>query len=357
MKAAVLEEPYKLRVAEVPTPKPAEDEVLVRVKACGICGSDIRYLHGENPWSWHTLGYHRPNPPNMILGHEFAGEIVEVGTKVSPERIGQRILALPFRSCETCYYCQTGKQHLCAEVKHHGHGAGWEELEYNPGGMAEFCTLWSDKAYSLPDNISFEEAALLDGLGVAIHALELADLFVGDDILVMGTGPIGLSIIQTARGYGVTRVFTSDIYDSPLKLAKEFGADYVVNANRESVKELVMDVTNGLGINAVFNTIGSPESVLEGMELLKRGGHTILLAGLSDTLQLTPEAMSGERSLITAANYAYADLFKAIKILEAGMVKMKPIITNRYPLDEVVEAFEVIDNKEKISAIKAVIFP
>jgi len=123
------------------------------------------------------------------------------------------------------------------------------------------------------------------------------------------------------------------------------------------VKELVMDVTNGLGVNAVFNTIGSPESVLEGMELLKRGGYTILLAGLSDTLQLTPEAMSGERSLITAANYAYADLFKAIKILEAGMVKMRPIITNRYSLDEVVEAFEVIENKEKTSAIKAVIFP
>ena len=169
MKAAVLVEPRCLRVQEIPEPVVGPGEALVQIAACGVCGSDLRYFEGENPWAKHTLGYEKPNPPNMVLGHEVAGTVD-----------GRRVALLSFRGCGMCEQCRRGRVQLCAHTAHLGHGAGWEGLDFNPGGMAERCAIWAEHAIPIPDHISFAEATFLDGLGVAVHAARRASIFPGD---------------------------------------------------------------------------------------------------------------------------------------------------------------------------------
>ena len=203
MKAAILLGKGRLEVRDVPVFKPRYDEFLLRVKACGVCGSDIRYFKGENPWSLHTLGYEQENPPNMILGHEFAGDIVAEGQPREPSRIGERVSVEPFRSCGECYYCRIGKHNICAEQEHHGHDHGWKGYEYAPGGMAEYTPAWRSHTYTLPDNISYDEATFLDGLAVAVRAIHLGSIGPGSELLIIGGGPIGMLIAQAGQEQGV----------------------------------------------------------------------------------------------------------------------------------------------------------
>ena len=190
------------------------DEVLLEVAACGICGSDLRYLVGENPWAKHTLGHQEPNPADMILGHELAGVVELDGQR-------RRVGALSFRTCGACLYCRTGRSNLCPNTQHLGHGAGW--VGSNPGGMAEYCPVWRNHLFDLPNHVSFEEATFLDGLGVAVHAVRSAGLFPGCGVLVLGGGPIGLSIGQVAAAMGAGRVALTDVYDTPLDCGAALG--------------------------------------------------------------------------------------------------------------------------------------
>ncbi len=162
MKAAVLKAPGQLTVEDVPVPVLEKDEVLIKVASCGICGSDLRYFEGENPWALHTLGIETPTPPNIIMGHEFAGEVVEVGDDSFRKLVGRRVVASPYKACGVCRLCREGRYNLCTATVHLGHGAGWGQRDYYPGGMAEFCPVWADKAYPLPDNVTYDEATLLD---------------------------------------------------------------------------------------------------------------------------------------------------------------------------------------------------
>lgn len=232
MKAVVLERAGKISIKEIPLPTPPSGEVLIRVKACGICGSDIRYFYGENPWSLQTLGVNKPNPPGIVLGHEFSGKIEGVGDGISPSRKGERVGVLAYKACEECYYCKSGLHNLCANVRHLGHGAGWRKRKYYPGAMAEYCSVWSDKAYLLPKNITFEEGTFLDGLAVAIHAVNISGIIPGDDIVTLGAGPIGLLILQVAKAFGVGKVFCVDAYNKPLEVAKKIGVDRIINAKK-----------------------------------------------------------------------------------------------------------------------------
>lgn len=240
MKAVLLKSPGSLSVEEIPIPKPKSDEVLLKVEACGICGSDIRYFHGENPWSKQTLGVSKPNSPNMVLGHEFGGKIVDVGHESLKNRIGQRVAVLAFKACGECYYCRIGRENLCANVKHIGHSAGWDEMRiggYSPGGMAEYCRVWSEMAYEIPDSISPSSATLLDGLAVAIHASGKAGLKAGkgekgiENVLIVGSGTIGLLILQVARAFGAMLIISVDSQDKPLDAATQLGVDAAINVN------------------------------------------------------------------------------------------------------------------------------
>jgi len=191
--SVVLAGPQDLQVRRVPVPRVPGPAVRVRMKACGICGSDLRYLAGENPWSLHTLGRHVPCPPGVILGHEVAGIVLENGRE-------RRLGILAFKGCGQCLYCRTGRENLCAEVQHIGHASGWPEMPHYPSGMAEEFEVWKDFDYDLPDSISFEEAIFLDGLAVAVHAAGEARLEPGKRAGVIG---LGYRTASRASGPGV----------------------------------------------------------------------------------------------------------------------------------------------------------
>ena len=172
MKAVVLRGPRDLVLADVPRPKLRdENHVLIRVQACGICGSDLRYWAGENPWALHTLGKHVDNPPNMILGHEFAGIVEEVNASRFEHLLGKRVGVQAFQSCGRCALCKAGHENLCKDTAHIGHARGWGDADYYPGAYAEYCPAWGDLVLPMEDHVTFAEEALRDILGVAVHAV------------------------------------------------------------------------------------------------------------------------------------------------------------------------------------------
>jgi L-iditol 2-dehydrogenase len=350
MKAIVLRSREDLAVEEVPKPLPGRGEALVKVTDCGICGSDIRYLHGENPWAQHTLGEFRANPDNIIPGHEVAGVVAEIGEGVDAKLIGKRVGVLCFKVDETCPWCRGDMRHLCVNTIHLGHGAGQHGREYYYGGMAEFVPVWAEHCFPLPDSVSNEEAALLDPFCVGLHAVQ--DTGPGKSVVVIGSGTIGLCAILCARQLGATKILAADIKDNNLALARKFGADVAVNVARESLKEAVMDFTSGLGAWLVADSVGMP--LAESLPFVIRGGRLALLAVKDRQDSISPLLLAGERKLMTSANFDYPEFSRGLALLESGHVRLGDLITHRFPIEQGVEAFSVAESKDS-GAIKVMI--
>ncbi len=357
MRAAVLLGKGAIGCQEVPVPSLREDQVMVRVEACGICGSDLRYLQGENPWAMHTLGEERPNPPKMILGHEFAGVVSAAGSPRWESLVGQRVAVQAFRGCGVCHQCRSGRENLCANTEHIGHGAGWKGLEWNPGAMAEQCPAWGEMCYPLPQRITFEEAVFLDGLGVAVHAVNRSGLRPGEVVCVLGAGPIGLSVAQVAQFRGARLVAVSDIYHKPLDTGRELGLDLVVHGRREDVTQVVRAATEGLGADAVFEAAGAAETLHQALAVAAPGARIVLMASLTSGATIEPLRLAGERSVTVSANNNYRDYLTALQLLASGQVKVKPLLTHRFPITRVEEAFRVAADKAASGALKVVVYP
>jgi len=355
MKAAVLKAPKDLRVEDVPLPSMAPEDVLVGVRACGICGSDLRYFLGENPWALHTLGKELPNPPNIILGHEFAGEVLEVGKDAPKELLGKRVVVSPYRACGMCRFCRVGRYNLCPNTIHLGHGAGWGEREYYPGGMAELCPVWADKAFPLPESVSYEEAALLDIVGIAVHGLDISGMRPGANAVVLGIGPLGLSFVQIARIWGGKRIFCTDVYSKTLELALETGADDAIDVRKEDPVDRIMSATAGLGADVVFDTVGSAETLGQGLKMLAPAGTLVNMATHATEISLNLLQIGSERVIRSSSNYYFHDFQAALDLAADGRLNLKPLITHRFPLEEVPKAFEILLDREKNHALKVMI--
>lgn len=355
MKAVVLKKPREIRIEDVPVPTLKSDEVLVKVAACGICGSDIRYFEGENPWALHTLGEERPNPPNIILGHEFAGEVVEVGNSSLKELMGKRVVVSPYKACGLCRFCRTGRYNLCTATTHLGHGAGWGEMEYYPGGMAEYCQVWADKVYPLSGSISSVEATLLDIVGVAIHGMNVAGMAPGSEVLVMGTGPLGISLVQIARIWGAKRVFCTDTYRKPLELALKVGADETIEVGRDDVVERILEKTDGCGVDVVVDTVGTTKVQMDALRVLAASGTLVNMATNANPISLKLMDLGSERVMRSSSNYFFHEFQMALDLAAAGKVSLSPLITHKFPLEQAVDAFDVAIERERNQALKVVL--
>lgn len=356
MKAAVLKAPTSLVLENIPKPQASEELVVVKVKACGICGSDIRYYAGENPWALHTLGADLPNPPNIVLGHEWSGTVDDVKDERMSSWVGRRVAALAFRSCGVCDNCRRGNYHICRNTQHIGHGAGWGKMEYYPGGMAEYCQIWNTHICELPDSVSFDEATLLDPLSVAIHAITQADLPVGADVLILGSGAIGVSIAQASRAFGAYHVICTDVYDGILDLVRELGADAAVNTQKQEI-ESALSAMGLHGVDAVFDTVGTAETQQTALRLLKPGGTLVNLVVNRTGITYKLMDLAGEKRVISSANNRVEDFLLGIKLINSGIVNAKKMITHRFSLGDVQKGFDVMLNKERTGALKVVINP
>ena len=357
MKALVLKSPETLEVMDVPSPILSTGQVLVKVSRCGLCGSDIRYFHGENPWAKQTLQMNIPNPPNIILGHEFIGEVVEAHDSADKMLIGKRVAVQTWSACGRCDSCRSGHENFCKETKHLGHGQGWGEMEFYPGGMAEYCPVFSNHVHELPKNITDEQATFLDPLTAALHAVDVAKPEVLNRVVVLGAGPIGIMIAQLSKVYGAAETFITDIADGNLRVARNLGIDHVLNVvdSGQTITDLVKRKTNGLGVDRVFNTVGSQDSIVESLALLKNTGLVVLMATKNEEISFPALLLSGERTIKTSTNAMYTDFPRAIGLLASGLVKVEPMITHRFNLSDGVKAFETAINKSQNQAIKIVL--
>jgi len=357
MKALVLKSAEQIEVMNVPKPKLSAGQVLIQVSKCGICGSDVRYFHGENPWAKQTLGRHVDNPPNIILGHELTGVVCEVFDKTDSHLVGRRVGVNTFITCGRCSFCLNGRENLCDQTKHLGHGQGWGKMDFYPGGMAEYCPAYASQVYDLPENVTDEQATFFDPLIAAIHAVDVGGPKPLDKVAVLGAGPIGLLIAQFVKIYGATRTFITDIAAENIAIAQSTGVDYPLNLSSDSASlyDLVMDKTASQGVDLAFNTIGTSASILESLKVLRKGGTLVLMASKEDELSFPSLLLSGERSIRTSSNAMYTDFPRVIELVSTGDMKVDPLITHRFALSDAERAFEVACNKSETGAVKVII--
>jgi 2-desacetyl-2-hydroxyethyl bacteriochlorophyllide A dehydrogenase len=346
--AVILERPGSIAVKRIPVPPVPGPSVRVQMRACGMCGSDMRYFAGENPWSLHTLGKHVPSPPNMVLGHEVAG-IVQ-----TPE--GQKPVAiLAYKGCGRCQYCRSGRENLCAAMEHFGHSAGWKEMAYYPGGMSEQFDIWEGFAREIPSSISFEEAPFLDGLAVAVHAVDRSGLQPGQHCGVIGLGPIGLLAAQVALDRGTSLVTGCDTSKLPVRLSREIGLEQVIRGDSSALSK---HLTNKkLRLDVVIDTVGSAASIRDSLSMLEKSGTLVLLAVHEEEIPLAPIWFSGERRIMSCSNNRYEDFSRAIALMASGRIKVKPLISHRFDLGEAAEAFRAMLHKDQEKAYKVILYP
>lgn len=342
---------------DVPKPQLKAGQVLVKVHECGVCGSDVRYYYGENPWAKQTLGREVPNPPNIIFGHEFVGTVVEVFDPIDLPLVGKRVGVNTFITCGRCTYCRSGQENLCDHTTHLGHGQGWGKMDFYPGGMAEFCPAFASQCYELPAHVTDRQATFFDPLIASLHAVDVGAPTMLDKVAILGAGPIGLLIAQFVKVYGAVLTFITDLSEENLRVAREVGVDHVLNVGQPgaSLHDLVMQHTNREGVNLVFNTIGTEESIVESLRMLRKGGTLVLLATKDEEIRFPALLLTGERTLRTSCNALYSDFPRVIELVARHAVKVDPLVTHTFALSDGLKAFEIACDKAKSGAIKVVI--
>jgi L-iditol 2-dehydrogenase len=329
MQAARLVEPGRFEFVDIPPPTPGPGEVVVRVHAVSICGSDLGAYLGRHP---------RIVAP-AILGHEFAGVVDELGPGVPGTAIGTRVAVHPTVGCRTCRYCLRGNENICASYRVLG------EDDTLPGAMAGRVAVAADHLHPLPDTVSFEEAALVQPLGIGLHAVrDRGRVAAGETVLVVGAGPIGLAILIAARQAGA-RVLISDTLPYRLDQARELGATRAIDAGTDDVAAIAHEETEGYGVDAAFEAVGgtTDDAFATAYAATARGGRVVILGSFkSPTVALRIGDMKyGEIDIrgSQAHPFVFDDVIASIA---AGRTPARDLITHRYPLREVGAAFELL---------------
>lgn len=344
MKAVVKVKPKPgVEIREVKKPEPETNEVLVEVQAAGICGSD---LHIDEWTGWGYEWLHLP----LVLGHEFSGSIVEVGDDVESLQIGDRVTATPHIYCGKCYYCQSGLFNLCEK--------GALKIGFTrDGAFAEYISVPAESVYKLPENLSFEVAALTEPLCVALHATEIAKVESADNVAVLGPGPIGLLTLQATRIAGAARVIITGIGADRdrLALAKKLGADITVNVEEEDPVAEAKKITDGLGVDVVFEASGIPAAFKQGLQMVRKDGKIVLI-GLSERLMEAPISNVVRRQVIIRGSFNYIPRTwrKAIALHSTKQLNLEPLITHKIPLQNIENGFQLARAKK---AIKVIVLP
>lgn len=348
MKSVVLKSPEKLEYMDIPKPELSdENHVLIRVGACGICGSDLRYYKGENPWALHTLGVHVENPPNIVMGHEFSGTVVKVNSKKYENLLGKRVGAQAFRVCYECDFCESGKENLCPNMIHLGHAQGWGDMDFYPGAYGEYSLAWGDLCYPISADISFEEAAMADILCVAVHVFNRVSSSNRARVLCIGGGPAGLSIAQVAQCYGTEEIYISDPSETCRSIVNMYEGFHAFDSKKGNLFEFVMDKSVGKKCNAIFDSVGSNETFNLAMSLLEESGTYVNMAVHKTEIKFNAMAMSSERTITTSSNAHYNDVKTAYDLINSGRISVKPWITNHFSLSEFRDAFDLLLAPEK----------
>jgi 2-desacetyl-2-hydroxyethyl bacteriochlorophyllide A dehydrogenase len=324
-----------LRLEDVAIPRTGTGELLVRVKACGVCASNLKYV--KEPADCIKLPH--------ILGHEPAGEVVEVGPDVHGFAQGDRVCIYIFVTCRACVYCTTGQENSCLQQQRLGH-----EL---PGAYAEYLKVPAWNTFKIPEGISFEEAGgIADAMVTSYHAVqEKAQVSVGEDVAVMGVGGLGSNGVQLARLAGC-RVIAIDITPRKLEFARRLGADETIDAQSEEVPERIRSMTKGKGVEVFFDYVGTRDSMQAGLHSLRRGGRFVLVGhepGHDFRAKTFQELIMEEVQLIGSHASTRNEMQAVLKLIQDG--KLRPLIGAVYPLVEANEAHRALEHEEILGRI------
>ena len=343
MKALLLSEYSKLEVADLPRPAVAPGEVLVEVAACGICGSDV---HGYDGSSGRRI-------PPLVMGHEAAGIVAEVGEGVTRFAIGDRVTFDSTVYCGACGYCLSGQINLCDNRQ----VVGVSTPDFRrAGAFAEFVTVPEHIVYRLPGELSFAEAAMLEAVSVALHAVAVSNLKGGETALVIGAGMIGLLTLQAARAAGVARILVADIDATRLKLAQESGADATILASGSAMVEEVLRQTSGRGVDLVLEAVGRDETVSAAIDAVRKGGTVTLIGNITPQVTLPLQKVVSRQIRLQGSCASSGEYPQAIELVSNGKIKVTPLITAVAPLSDGARWFERLHSREP-NLMKIVIDP
>ncbi|NCC08327.1 MAG: chlorophyll synthesis pathway protein BchC [Clostridia bacterium] len=339
MKEVVITGPKQFEVREVPKPTPADGEVLIQMKAAGVCGSDIHLFLGENP----NAVYPR------IPGHENAGVVVEVGKGVTKVKPGDHVVVDLVVACGKCPHCLSGRRNICTTVK--ARGAATD------GGWREYFAVPEHEVYLVPNEITFREAALVEPFAIGLHCTKRANIQGGETVLVLGSGTIGAVILQTLKQKGC-KVICADINDSSLARAKKYGADAVVNTKTQNLKDFVQEFTGGIGVNAIFDSACYPGSLTAMLEQgIPANGATIVPLGFSTTQEGITQAMINVRELsIIGTRMSSGQFEPTIKNVAEHKYNMDGMVSHYIPFSQVEKVFELMLHPEKDMKKMVIVF-
>jgi 2-desacetyl-2-hydroxyethyl bacteriochlorophyllide A dehydrogenase len=320
MKAIICERPGQFSMKEIDPPRPKPGEALVRIRRVGICGTDLHAFQGEQPYFTYP----------KILGHELCGEIAGVGGNSGGFKEGDPVVIVPYVECGKCIACRQGKTNCCTRLNLYG--IQWD------GGMQEYlCVPVSHLIRT--EGLSFDQMAMVECLGIGAHAVRRAQIREGELTLVIGAGPIGMSVMQFAKEAGA-KVIAMDIVKDKLQFCRDhFGIDYIVDGRSDAIKE-VEAITNGEYLTLVFDATGNAKSMMNAINFVAHGGRLVLLSIVKDTITYhDPEFHRREMTLLSSRNATREDMEHAIRSIGEGKVDALSFITHRAPLDQMIDVF------------------
>jgi len=327
MKAVVWTDINKVEMKDVPLPEPKENEAIIKVGCTSICGSDLTIISGKHP---------RAQKP-LVLGHEFMGTIFSFDKEsLKGFSIGQRVVVEPLLSCKVCKQCKNGNEHVCKNLKLIG-------VETD-GGFAEYVRAPIDKIYAIPDSVTDEEAALIEPLAVAVHAVNYAKLEKDDTVAIIGAGPIGLLIAQVVRAYGFSKIWIGEVSQFRLSLAQNLGFK-VIDTKRYDLLDRILTFTNGEGVNVTFDAAGVPFSCSNMIPMTSIKGRIVMTAIHKKPCEIMFQQLSyREQVIIGTRIYAKGNFQEAISLVEDKKVDLKKIITHIFSIENAIKAFRIAKN-------------
>lgn len=321
MKALILSEYKKLDLVDMQKPQPGDDDLLIRVRACGVCGSDV---HGYDGSTGRRL-------PPIVMGHEAAGIVEAVGNAVKDFRPGDRVTFDSTVFCGRCFYCRRGLVNLCDDRE----VIGVSTPDFRRmGAFAEYVTVPARIAYSLPDNMPFEHAALIEAVSVAVHAVSLTPIALDDTVVVVGAGMIGLLTVQAALLAGAGRVYVCDVDDTRLELARSLGATGTFNSNSGNPTLEIRKLTSGRGADVSLECVGIAPTVNLAIETVRKGGMVTLVGNVAPKVEINLQSIVTRQVRLQGSCASSGEYPACISLISRGAIRVEPLLSAVAPLDE-----------------------
>lgn len=327
MKALVMENYQDFRLMDWPVPEIGHTQVLVKVKACAICGSDVAGSDGKTG---------RRIPP-IIMGHEASGVIEAVGAGVVNWHVGQRVTFDSTEYCGECKFCRMGMINLCDN--RHVLGVSCDEYRRH-GAMAEFVAVEQRTLYAIPDSVSFEEAALVEPLSIGVHATAISPIRMGDKVLINGCGTIGLMTLQAIKASGASRIIMADRKDDKLALARAMGATDTVNSKSQDVPEFCRKITDGLGVDLAFDAVGAENTVNADLYALRKGGTLVTIGNMSPTISFPLQYCVTRQIRVQGSCASSGEYDLCMDMIANKKIDLTPFVKEKMPLSQGNAAFK-----------------